>query len=550
MARCRRADQPGADQPHQGARSRLRLLHLLQLPLSPLVPRLPRGGVEGDPGADRGTRRRARARHLPAGVPRHSRVHVQLVRGARADPGRRRTTSRCRAWWSASAPRFPSDRTAAASARSSTCAIASRSTSAASTRTRAASSCSSSSSTTARRWSTACTWCWSARRTCPFPKHPRIHHLGFLEDQDKYDAMAAAELLIMPSYLESLSMVALEAWAMGKPVLANAKCDVLQGQCIRSNAGLFYDNFHEFAETLRAIDAGPSLQAALGRNGRAFFERNYAWPVIEKKYVDMLEQLSKETPSRTMEPMPGLVRAPAPLAAARRQRRQAVAGRALSGSEKPEVRSREASGRPPSAQPPAPSRPQPSGRQFQPRAIAARPPAAISARGVHDQRRPEGDGRRQGQDGRPPRRDDGKPQGRSAADRSSRQQPSRRQQASRPKGAARAPVDAAQGRPEGRGRDRGPRPGQPARRPAAASRPQAAAAAAVAERSSGHRHPPGARDAGLRRCDRQRGAGHPARAAGGRLRVGDLRPDRRPPARGPDRRLPGPAGRRAIPTTS
>ena len=80
--------------------------------------------------------------------------------------------------------------------------------------------------------------------------------------------MAAAELLIMPSYLESLSMVALEAWAMGKPVLANAKCDVLQGQCLRSNAGLFYENFREFSETLRTIDGTPSLQAALGRNGR------------------------------------------------------------------------------------------------------------------------------------------------------------------------------------------------------------------------------------------------------------------------------------------
>jgi hypothetical protein len=139
----------------------------------------------------------------------------------------------------------------------------------------------------------------------PIPKHPRIHHLGFLEDQDKYDAMAAAELLIMPSYLESLSMVALEAWAMGKPVLANAKCDVLQGQCLRSNAGLFYANYPEFAETMGAIDTTPSLQAALGRNGRAFFEKHYAWPVIEKKYVDMLQQLSKETATRTMEAMPG-----------------------------------------------------------------------------------------------------------------------------------------------------------------------------------------------------------------------------------------------------
>jgi glycosyltransferase involved in cell wall biosynthesis len=139
----------------------------------------------------------------------------------------------------------------------------------------------------------------------PIPKHPRIHHVGFVEDEDKYDAMAAAEVLIMPSYLESLSMVALEAWAMGKPVLANAKCDVLQGQCLRSNAGLFYANYPEFVETLRAIDTTPSLQEALGRNGRTFFERHYAWPVIVKKYVDMLQQLSKTPAKNTMEPMAG-----------------------------------------------------------------------------------------------------------------------------------------------------------------------------------------------------------------------------------------------------
>ena len=33
-----------------------------------------------------------------------------------------------------------------------------------------------------------------------------------------------------PSQFESLSMVALEAWALGKPVLVNGACDVLRGQ--------------------------------------------------------------------------------------------------------------------------------------------------------------------------------------------------------------------------------------------------------------------------------------------------------------------------------
>ena len=139
----------------------------------------------------------------------------------------------------------------------------------------------------------------------PIPQHPRIRHLGFVDDADKFDAMAAADLLIMPSYFESLSMVALEAWALGKAVLVNGKCDVLKGQCLRSNAGLFYESYAEFAETLHAIEANRWLAAALGRNGRQFFRESYDWPVIERKYLDMLERLKRETPKRTMVPLPG-----------------------------------------------------------------------------------------------------------------------------------------------------------------------------------------------------------------------------------------------------
>jgi glycosyltransferase involved in cell wall biosynthesis len=139
----------------------------------------------------------------------------------------------------------------------------------------------------------------------PIPKHPRIHHLGFVSDQDKFDAISAAELLIMPSYFESLSMVALEAWALGKPVLANGRCDVLRGQCIRSNAGLYYENFEEFLETLSAIERSPALANALGRNGREYFARHYTWPIIERKYIDMLDRLRREAPVGQLEALPG-----------------------------------------------------------------------------------------------------------------------------------------------------------------------------------------------------------------------------------------------------
>jgi glycosyltransferase involved in cell wall biosynthesis len=144
----------------------------------------------------------------------------------------------------------------------------------------------------------------------PVPSHPRIRHLGFLPDEDKFDAMAAADLLIMPSYFESLSMVALEAWALGKPVLANGKCDVLRGQCVRSGAGLYYESYDEFAEALYTLEASGPINGILGRNGREYFRRHYAWPVIESKYLEMFERLKQEDRSgavRRMEPLPGWV---------------------------------------------------------------------------------------------------------------------------------------------------------------------------------------------------------------------------------------------------
>jgi glycosyltransferase involved in cell wall biosynthesis len=156
------------------------------------------------------------------------------------------------------------------------------------------------------------------------PKHPRIHHLGFLDDRDKFDALAASDLLTMPSYYESLSMVALEAWALGRPVLANGRCDVLKGQSIRSNAGLYYESYEEFVEALYSLESNGPLNARLGKNGREYFRHNYAWPVIERKYLDMFERLKKELPpergsyrrgsdsggspggdSDAMEPLPG-----------------------------------------------------------------------------------------------------------------------------------------------------------------------------------------------------------------------------------------------------
>lgn len=132
------------------------------------------------------------------------------------------------------------------------------------------------------------------RSVIDIPDHKNIIYLGFLDDKEKFDALAGAEFLIIPSQFESLSMVTLEAWAIGKPVLANGRTEVLQGQCIRSNAGLWYSNYDEFRQTIKLLNENSGLKKELGSNGKDFFNKNYSWNVIEKKYIDVLNKIEKE----------------------------------------------------------------------------------------------------------------------------------------------------------------------------------------------------------------------------------------------------------------
>ncbi len=124
----------------------------------------------------------------------------------------------------------------------------------------------------------------------PIPNDPGIVPLGFLPDAEKWNALAACEALMMPSRFESLSMVTLEAWWAERPVLANAKCAVLRGQCQRSNAGLYYAGYDEFREALAMLESEAVLRETLGANGRRFFEQHYAWDVIEGKYLALFAQ--------------------------------------------------------------------------------------------------------------------------------------------------------------------------------------------------------------------------------------------------------------------
>ena len=125
----------------------------------------------------------------------------------------------------------------------------------------------------------------------PLPDEPFINFAGMLSERERLQALEAATVVAVPSPYESLSLLALESFAVGTPILANARSDVLVDHCLRSNAGLFYADRDEFTECLKLLVADVRLRAAMGRNGRDYVRRNYRWDVVLARYERMIGKI-------------------------------------------------------------------------------------------------------------------------------------------------------------------------------------------------------------------------------------------------------------------
>jgi glycosyltransferase involved in cell wall biosynthesis len=138
----------------------------------------------------------------------------------------------------------------------------------------------------------------------PLPDDDYVRFAGMLPDEERLHALQAATVVVVPSPHESLSLLALEAFAVGTPVVANARAEVLVEHCRRSNAGLYYGDRWEFEEAVRLLLKDASLRATMGKNGKAYVNRNYRWSIILSKYERLFARLkggARDTDDRERE---------------------------------------------------------------------------------------------------------------------------------------------------------------------------------------------------------------------------------------------------------
>lgn len=117
------------------------------------------------------------------------------------------------------------------------------------------------------------------------PERPDLRVLGRVDDGDKWAALAAADVLVHPSHLESLGIALLEAWLEATPVLVPSFNQVTAGQVRRSQGGAVYSSSEEFADRL----AGLLLGTDRGARGRAWVERECSWPAFDDRLAELLE---------------------------------------------------------------------------------------------------------------------------------------------------------------------------------------------------------------------------------------------------------------------
>lgn len=120
------------------------------------------------------------------------------------------------------------------------------------------------------------------------PSAEDIINLGFVSDEMKFAVMRSAKALVLFSRYESLSMVVLESMTMGRPVLVNGKCEVLKDHCLQSNAGLYFENYPEFAGTLNYLLTHDKEYRIMCENGKRYVAENYQWDRIIRRITQLI----------------------------------------------------------------------------------------------------------------------------------------------------------------------------------------------------------------------------------------------------------------------
>lgn len=119
--------------------------------------------------------------------------------------------------------------------------------------------------------------------------HDLVTFLGSKDQEILPFYYAAAEMVVMPSHYESFGLVALEAMAMGTPVIASEVGGL--AFLVRDGETGFHVPSRDpeaLAESIYRLLTDDGCRQILGRNARAY-AKQFAWPIIVERMLQLYE---------------------------------------------------------------------------------------------------------------------------------------------------------------------------------------------------------------------------------------------------------------------
>jgi len=118
----------------------------------------------------------------------------------------------------------------------------------------------------------------------------RIHFVGFLAGEARASAYRAAQLLVIPSRHEAMSLVALEAGICGTPVLLTDQCGFDEIEQVGGGSVVPADS----ASLARGLERLLVDETTLrGRGGalQEYIRANYLWSIVVDRYIRLFEAI-------------------------------------------------------------------------------------------------------------------------------------------------------------------------------------------------------------------------------------------------------------------
>lgn len=126
--------------------------------------------------------------------------------------------------------------------------------------------------------------------------------LPHVSERDKQRLLRHALYLCQPSTNESFSIVIMEAWMVGTPVVVHAACPVTRHHVEESKGGLYFSSAHDLAGVTNYFLNTPEARRQHAEAGSAYVAHEYAWSSVLKRFDAALDQLFSRRDAASKEP--------------------------------------------------------------------------------------------------------------------------------------------------------------------------------------------------------------------------------------------------------